>query len=136
MNEDPDDLATAFFAAQAAKEAQKAKLPTNDWVDVISSNLQTTYEQSNANAAHDGMKDNDIASSVNEWLVMTIPAAPSCHDGEIELNPNECSCDSLLKKYNQSESRSATNSAEDEKFNATRECLKQAIVQKLLKESI
>lgn len=133
MNEDPDDLAAAFFAAQAAKEAQKAKLPTNDWVDVIS-NLQT--KQSNANAAHDGMKDNDIASSVNEWLVTTIPAAPSCHDGEIELNPNECSCNSLLKKYNQSESRSATNRAEDEKFNATRERLKQALVQKLLNESI
>ena len=117
MEEDPDDLAAAFFAAQAAKEEQKAKLPTEDWVDTIMQ-LKTA----------DGTSD----QAVNEWLVTTIPTVVSKNkDGEIMLNSSECNCNLLQTDSSINNSVSALTEVQEDKLHATREKLKQALVQKL-----
>ena len=117
MEEDPDDLAAAFFAAQAAKEEQKAKLPTEDWVDTIMQ-LKTA----------DGTSD----QAVNEWLVTTIPNVVSKNeDGEIMLNSSECNCNLLQTDSSINNNASALTEAQEDKLHATREKLKQALVQKL-----
>lgn len=117
MEEDPDDLAAAFFAAQAAKEEQKAKLPTEDWVDAIMQ-LKTA----------DGTSD----QAVNEWLVTTIPNAVSKNeDREIMLNSSECNCNLLQTDSSINNNTSALTEAQEDKLHATREKLKQALVQKL-----
>ena len=117
MEDDPDDLAAAFFAAQAAKEEQKAKLPIEEWVDAISQ-----------------LKTADIITSdqVNEWLVTTMPSAVSKNgDGKILLNSNECICNLLQENSSTNDSASALTEAQEKELHATREKLKQALVQKL-----
>lgn len=120
MDEDPDALAAAFFAAQAAKEEHKAKLPTEDWVNAISSlSAELTIAPTD-----------DIASSVNNWLVTTMPSVPQSTSGGIELNTDMCSCNLLRKVDKQSETKCPT----DEALHETGERIKQALVQKLLQE--
>ena len=117
MEEDPDDLAAAFFAAQAAKEEQKAKLPTEDWVDTIMQ-LKTA----------DGTSD----QAVNEWLVTTTQTVVTKNkDGEIMLNSSQCNCNLLQADSSMNNNASALKEAQEDKLHATREKLKQALVQKL-----
>ena len=117
MEEDPDDLAAAFFAAQAAKEEQKAKLPIEEWVDAISQ-LKTA--------------DSITSDQVNVWLVTTMPSAVSKNkDGKIPLNSNECICNLLQENSSTNDSASALTEAQEKELHATREKLKQALVQKL-----
>ena len=131
MDEDPDDLVAAFFAAQSAKEELKAKLPTEDWVDAITCLKSSTRGTSNDGSAKTNERNNDIVSSVNDWLVTTLPNIPQNKDGGIELNTHDCSC-TILQKDN---AQSAMKCTQDGEFVAARERLKQALVQKLLEET-
>ena len=62
MDDDPDDLAAAFFAQQAAKEAKKTALPVKDWIRVIEDN----------NTSNDTTEQ---AINAEKWLVTTLPNA-------------------------------------------------------------
>jgi hypothetical protein len=117
MEEDPDDLAAAFFAAQAAKEQQKAKLPTEDWINAI-----TTMQPVNH-----GTLDNAAS-----WLVTTIPNAPDQCKGTvgIELNSNECHSFNLL--LCDDHKKSELTSSND--LETAKEKIKQVLVQKLMQE--
>ena len=126
MDEDPDDLAAAFFAAQAAKEAQKTKLPTEDWVAAISSMKLA----SNSASSNEG--DVTSSSAVNEWLVTTIPNVSQSQNGEIVLNPQQCSCNLIHREENDEQCEPI--SAKNEEVTAIRDQLKEALVKKLLKE--
>lgn len=84
MNDDPDDLAAAFFAQQAAKEAKKTALPVKDWIRVIEDN----------NTSNDTTEQ---AINAEKWLVTTLPNASvdEANQGQgivgIILNGNNCS---------------------------------------------
>lgn len=73
MDDDPDDLATAFFAQQAAKERKKVTLPTDDWVRVIEAN-NSKLGGKNGSTCHDTGPP-DAAS----WLVTKMPSAAKYH---------------------------------------------------------
>ena len=126
MDEDPDDLAAAFFAAQAAKEAQKTKLPTEDWVAAISSIKK--FASNGISSSDEG----DVTTAVNEWLVTTIPSVSQSQDGEIALNAHDCSCNLIHREENDGQCESI--SARNEEVDAIRDRLKQALVKKLLEE--
>ncbi|KAL7482519.1 hypothetical protein ACHAW6_008195 [Cyclotella cf. meneghiniana] len=156
MEDDPDDLAAAFFAAQAAKEQQKAKLPTDDWVAAITSvrarNKSECHGDSTGATVTDGVdactssrvhastskEAGYEATTVDSWLVTTIPSVPMHIQDEtdIELNGNECNAFNLLQRDTH-ESRTpgipfVSTSSKDEEAIATRERIKQHLVQKLL----
>ena len=80
MDDDPDDLAAAFFAQQAAKENAKATLPTEDWIRVIEAKQQHT-STAGSDAVANGDK-NTIGQS--SWLVTSMPPAPTYLDGNGE----------------------------------------------------
>ena len=74
MDDDPDDLAAAFFAQQAAKEAQKTALPTKDWRRIL----------------HETTREVDA----EKWLATTLPHAQVESDTKgidgIILNRDSC----------------------------------------------
>jgi len=84
MDDDPDDLAAAFFTQQAAKEAKKTALPVKDWIRVIEDN----------NTSNDTTEQ---AINAEKWLVTTLPNAKvdEANQGQgivgIILNGNNCS---------------------------------------------
>lgn len=159
MEDDPDDLAAAFFAAQAAKEQQKAKLPTEDWIAAITSLWERKKLARDRNSTNASVADEDDSNSsrhvvstsheagyeatVSSWLVTTIPDHPMQKQDkydfiEIELNGNECDSVNLLQRecveLHQSCSPSVSLSAEDAEISERRERIKQSLVQKLLHE--
>lgn len=71
MDEDPDDLAAAFFAAQAAKEKAKATLPTDDWIRVVAAA---------GVGGEDGAGD-DRSTDPASWPVTAAPPEPARRDG-------------------------------------------------------
>mmetsp|Transcript_20424 Transcript_20424/g.43802 ORF Transcript_20424/g.43802 Transcript_20424/m.43802 type:complete len:168 (-) Transcript_20424:286-789(-) len=87
MDDDPDDLAAAFFAQQAAKEKAKATLPTDDWIRVVEAAKKKLAISSSAAAVDD--KDTDGQSRTrtgkggednldpSSWLVTAMPPAPN-----------------------------------------------------------
>ena len=87
MDEDPDDLAALFFANQAAKEKQKATLPTDDWVKVVEAVLKKRKLRGSNTldvSTSDGIDTNnsstdDKTSSIDAsaWLVTTMPPTPN-----------------------------------------------------------
>ena len=86
MDEDPDNLAASFFANQAAKEKQKATLPTDDWVKVVEAVLKkrklkgkSTVDISTSNGINTNSSTDDKTSSIDasEWLVTTMPPTPN-----------------------------------------------------------
>lgn len=88
MDEDPDDLAVLFFANQAAKEKQKATLPTDDWVKVVEAVLKrklkcnTTDDISadhgiETNNESNCQKSSDKIIDASSWLVTTMPPTPN-----------------------------------------------------------
>ena len=104
MEDDPDDLAAAFFAQQAAKEKAKTTLPTDDWIRVI----EATTKQSASAAPDDGnatrKSGDDTLVDPSSWLVTTMSPAPKCHaDGNedgivgILLDSSDITCCSLGK---------------------------------------
>ena len=88
MDDDPDDLAAAFFAQQAAKENAKATLPTEDWIRVIEAKQQHT-STAGSDAVANGDK-NTIGQS--SWLVTSMPPAPTYLDG----NDDEDGVDGII----------------------------------------
>jgi hypothetical protein len=161
MEDDPDDLAAAFFAAQAAKEQQKATLPTEDWVAAITSVRARNKSECQGNSmgatVTDGFDANNSSSlhastskdagygaaTVSSWLVTTIPSVSMHTQGEsgvteIELNGNECNAFNLLQRDTNESSKLASSfvstCSKDEEAIATRERIKQYLVQKLLQE--
>jgi hypothetical protein len=144
--EDPDDLAAAFYAAQAAKNEQLSKLPTDDWVNAITTSLSTYCLQS---SSHDGNTttydsishtNNDgiinDAPSIHEWLVTEIPNLPSVDQGEIKLNTGDCFCRVLPKKHHGTQPEEKDVARNDAGFDrdTVREKMKQSLVEKLLEE--
>lgn len=131
MEEDPDDLAAAFFAAQAAKEQQKAKLPTEDWINAITTMqpVMTTLGEEGAGGITPNHGTLDNAAS---WLVTTIPNAPDQSKGTvgIELNSNECHSFNLL--LCDDHKKSELTSSND--LETAKEKIKQVLVQKLMQE--
>lgn len=107
MDDDPDDLAAAFFAQQAAKEAQKTALPTKDFVRII----------------HDTAGEIDA----EKWLATTLPHAQVESDDTngidgIILNRDSC----CLEKKN--------DISQDEYNNEEmRDKIKQLMLQKIQK---
>mmetsp|Transcript_25613 Transcript_25613/g.38685 ORF Transcript_25613/g.38685 Transcript_25613/m.38685 type:complete len:130 (-) Transcript_25613:104-493(-) len=106
MDDDPDDLAAAFFAQQAAKETQKTALPTKDWIRAI----------------HD--TTNNVADA-EKWLATTLPDAQVESDGTtgivgIILNTDSCS----LEKKND-------GGKDDEYDNEIRDKIKQLLLQNI-----
>lgn len=89
MDDDPDDLAAAFFAQEAAKEKAKATLPTDDWISVIEANKSiggggAAGDCGGARKDANGKFLEPPAKSANEidpssWLVTTMPTAPKYH---------------------------------------------------------
>lgn len=89
MDDDPDDLAAAFFAQEAAKEKAKAALPTDDWISVIEGNKSiggggATGDCGGARKDAKGKLLEPPAKSIEEidprsWLVTTMPTAPKYH---------------------------------------------------------
>ena len=113
MDDDPDDLAAAFFAQQAAKEAKKTALPVKDWIRVIEDN----------NTSNDTTEQ---AINAEKWLVTTLPNAKvgEANQGQgiigIILNGDNCS----LKKRE--------IAMQDEDSNTEiRERIKQLLVQQI-----
>ena len=110
MDDDPDDLAAAFFAQQAAKEAQKTALPTKDWIRVIQ---DTTTENTPVDA--------------EKWLATTLPAAQVVESDDtkgivgIILNSDSC----RLEKKNDS------GDEDDECDHEIRDKIKQLLLQKI-----
>jgi hypothetical protein len=131
--EDPDDLVAAFFAAQAAKEEQKALLPTDDWINAISSSLKSRKHDGSTdglvNDINVEVNDDGISSSINKWLVTDIPNVPPRQGGEIKLNTGDCTSCNLLLDNDQS-----AKSLDEDFDNSVREQIKDALVQRLLKE--
>ena len=94
MEEDPDDLAAAFFAQQAAKEKAQTTLPIDDWAYVVNAALQKSKGTSRSSAENSGGDGKDTASDTNNgqsrscnvsnegkidveaWLVKTLPPPP------------------------------------------------------------
>ena len=96
MEEDPDDLAAAFFAQQAAKEKAQSTLPIDDWTYVVNAALQKSKSTSSSSAENTGGDGKDTASGgdtnngqsscnvsndfgkidVEAWLVKTLPPPP------------------------------------------------------------
>ncbi|KAL7439765.1 hypothetical protein ACHAXM_006829 [Skeletonema potamos] len=108
MDDDPDDLAAAFFAQQAAKEAKKTALPTKDWVRVIQ---DTTNNKS-------GEEDAEM------WLVTTLS------DPHVETDDNKGILGTILNS--DSCSLAKNDSVEvDEHKNEMRDKLKQLLLQKI-----
>ena len=104
MDDDPDDLAAAFFAQQAAKEAQKTALPTKDWRRIL----------------HETTREVDA----EKWLATTLPRAQVESDTKgidgIILNRDSC----CLEKKN--------DISEDEHNNEEmRDKIKQLLLQKI-----
>ena len=114
MNEDPDDLAAAFFARQSAREEARANLPIDDWSRAILEVVGGTSALDGATVAGVGVKrvvggaDNDddatiipSTSTFTKWLVTTMPPAPTYRAsadeggggeggiGGISLNPDD-----------------------------------------------
>jgi hypothetical protein len=114
MDDDPDDLAAAFFAQQAAKEAKKTALPVKDWIRVIEDN----------NTSNDTTEQ---AINAEKWLVTTLPNAKvdEANQGQgivgIILNGNNCS----LKK------REIAMQDEDCNTEIIRDRIKQLLVQQI-----
>ena len=83
MDDDPDDLAAAFFAQQAAKEKAKATLPTEDWIRVI--DVVKSRKSDDVDDASSGqpskLAGGDSRGSIDpaSWLATKMPAAPKCH---------------------------------------------------------
>ena len=108
MDEDPDDLAALFFANQAAKEKQKATLPTDDWVKVVEAVLKkrklrgsnttdtSTSDGIDVNNDRNGQKSSGIIDA-SSWLVTTMPPTPNKQkvngiDGiMLDTSDNHCS---------------------------------------------
>jgi len=87
-NEDPDDLAAAFFKREAEKERLQSTLPVTDWIHIIRA----------ANEAKSETEKKIIDPS--SWLVQTMPPEPTkrnCGSGVtgIVLDPKTCT---TLKK--------------------------------------
>jgi hypothetical protein len=88
MDDDPDDLAAAFFAQQTAKEKAKATLPTDNWIRVIEAaaakNTDGTAVENKAVGGHSLAPVTNDGDAVNpsSWLVTTMPPAPTCHAGD------------------------------------------------------
>ena len=96
MEEDPDDLAAAFFAQHAAKEKAQSTLPIDDWTYVVNAALQKSKGTSSSSAGNIGGDGKDTASGgdtnngqsrsckvsnegkidVEAWLVKTLPPPP------------------------------------------------------------
>ena len=109
MEDDPDYLAAAFFAQQAAREAQKTALPTKDWIRVIHDTTANTGEV-----------------DAEKWLAMTLPHAQVESDNSkrivgIILNRESC----FLEKKNDS------GTDEDEYDTEMRDKIKQLLLQKI-----
>ena len=87
MDDDPYNLAALFFANQAAKEKQKATLPTDDWIKVVEAVLKKRKFRGNTTtegtSTSDGMNTNDstddrtISIDASAWLVTTMPPTPN-----------------------------------------------------------
>jgi len=87
MDEDPDNLAALFFANQAAKEKQKATLPTDDWVKVIDAVLKKRKLRGNTTEGistddvldtHNSSTDDKTSSiDASAWIVTTMPPTPN-----------------------------------------------------------
>ncbi|KAK1743651.1 hypothetical protein QTG54_005248 [Skeletonema marinoi] len=109
FNDDPDDLAAAFFAQQVAKETQKTALPTKDLIRAIH---ETT---------------NNVTGEVDaeKWLATSLPDAQVESDDTkgivgIILNTDSCS----LEKKN--------DDGKDDKYdNEVRDKIKQLLLQKI-----
>mmetsp|Transcript_26209 Transcript_26209/g.44698 ORF Transcript_26209/g.44698 Transcript_26209/m.44698 type:complete len:124 (-) Transcript_26209:328-699(-) len=119
MDDDPDDLAAAFSAQQAAKEKAKATLPTEDWVRAIDASF--------AAFGNNERKDSgDAAGASKSWLVTNMPPAPTRDkDGiiGIRLDP---SCDSCCS----TSGKKQLTAAEKE----IRSRIKESLVQRLEEE--
>ena len=107
---DPDDLAAAFFAQQAAKEQKKVTLPTSDWVHVIEArraadvsvgdgDAKVEVDDGAANSNSNSDKDSTAMRSMDpeSWLVTTMPAAPpspstAAATSVLEQHPAVASC--------------------------------------------
>jgi len=86
MDEDLDNLAALFFANQAAKEKQKATLPTDDWVKVVEAVMKkrklrgsNTSDVSTSDGIDTNNSTDDKTSSIDAsaWLVTTMPPTPN-----------------------------------------------------------
>mmetsp|Transcript_1017 Transcript_1017/g.1625 ORF Transcript_1017/g.1625 Transcript_1017/m.1625 type:complete len:128 (-) Transcript_1017:440-823(-) len=108
MDDDPDDLAAAFFAQQAAKETQKTALPTKDWIRAI----------------HETTVTGEV--DAEKWLATSLPDAQVESDDDtkgivgIILNTDSCS----LEKKND-------GGKEDEYDNEIRDKIKQLLLQNI-----
>ena len=107
MDDDPDDLAAAFFAQQAAKEAKKTALPVKDWIRVIEDN----------NTSNDTTEQ-----AIEKWLVTTLPNANLDNQGIVGIILNGDNCSLKEKEV----------AMEDEDCNAEiRASIKQLLVQQI-----
>jgi hypothetical protein len=86
--DDPEDLAAAFFAEQAAKEKARITLPIDDWTRAIidvAAGMEVTKENSNADddakiidSSRCQMSLSSITTTAaTAWLVTTMPPAPA-----------------------------------------------------------
>ncbi len=102
MDEDPDDLAAAFFARQSAREEARATLPIDNWTRVIAEAVGGASALDDATAAGVrvggvvGGADNDddatiipSTSTYAKWLVTTMPPAPAHRDSADDWGEGE-----------------------------------------------
>ena len=110
MDDDPDDLAAAFFAQQAAKEAKKTALPTKDWIRVI-------QETTNNNIG--------AADAEKRLAITSLPDAQVESDDTmgIILNSENCS----LEKKNDS----VKDDDHNNEMNLMRDKIKELMMQKM-----
>ena len=82
MNEDPDDLAAAFFRQEAEKERLRSTLPVTDWVQII-------------RATNEVKSETEKIMDPSSWLAKTIPPEPNKRRDStgitgIVLDPKTC----------------------------------------------
>lgn len=155
MDDDPDDLAAAFFAQQAAKEKAKATLPKEDWIRVIEKASTTKSPANNAASSDDGKDANNSQSSTaalvkggddgiidpSSWLVTTMPSAPEYHamgnekDGMVGIILDSSDTRCSLGKNNATLAAANDNACKEAQLSVAeqemRRKLKEYLVQKL-----
>jgi hypothetical protein len=77
--DDPEELAAAFFAEQAAKEKARITLPVDDWTQAIIAvaGEEVTKENIDSSSYQTSLSTTTAPTTATAWLVTTMPPAPT-----------------------------------------------------------
>jgi hypothetical protein len=98
--DDPEELAAAFFAEQAAKEKARITLPIDDWTRAIIAVAREKGKKANNNddtkidsSSCQMSLSTTTAPNATAWLVTTMPPAPTyftANNEDDKVNDDRC----------------------------------------------